>query len=171
MPSTCRIHKDVLRRLQIVISTKMTNRRVDRFTDLARIDINTHFWQMQLIRATHLWHSHLDIYLIFQWKRKCIARTLSKTSLTCSELTCDRQMRLHSIHQYAFVIYSLMSEWIHRCWRCAVEDENDEDGGDKMEEGEISMQLREHDDTLMAFQNLRWLIRIRYAIINNKKTL
>lgn len=38
MPSTCRIHKDVLRRLQIVILTKMTNRRVDRFTDLARID-------------------------------------------------------------------------------------------------------------------------------------
>lgn len=66
-------------------------------------------------------------------------------------------MHLSSIHS---VNQSMLS-------MCAVEDANDENDGDEMEEGEISMQLREHDDTLMAFKNLRWLNRIRYAIINN----
>lgn len=118
----------------------------------------THFGNYSVVAnlAIYLWHSDLDIRLMFDANAHC--RKL------VWHLSIDADMWSPNAMASIIYIFVIYSRRIRQCGDAWDEDDVEIGAG----EGEISMQLHEHDDTLMAFNDLRWLNCIRHSVINNK---
>lgn len=187
------IHKDASRRLVI---SSITNRKIDdRFTSITNINISPSVRTLTKLSAKlaiHLWHSHLDIWFDFSiWERerghashascKTVCRKTCFWHLSADNRCVDTHCSFAAHSRWSFVkctasintfvIYSRRESVIVST--APMSETNTDAAGLQMEKEKENrethqLQLREHDDTLMAFNDLRWLNCIRYSAINNK---